>query len=163
VTQAVGSGAAYTIGVIADTHGDLPDAARDALAGVDVIFHAGDVGGGSVLESLKALAPVHAVRGNNREPAELRLPVEIDTVAGAVRIVMAHQQADIVRSRATVRAGARVAISGHTHQPSIEEFDGVLWVNPGSPSCPRHGAPRSVALLHVAADGTVAGEIVPLR
>jgi len=162
VTRAAGRGAAYTIGVISDTHGGLPDAALDALAGVDAIVHAGDVGGSKVLESLAEIAPVLAVRGNNRDAAEVRLPSEIDAVVGGVRIAVAHRRADLVRSRAAERAGVRVAVSGHTHVPSVEECDGVLWVDAGSPSCPRRGSPRSVAIVTVAGDGAVAGRIVTL-
>lgn len=157
-----GRGAAHRIGVISDTHGELPGDALKALADVDVILHAGDVGGTGVLESLARIAPVHAVRGNNRDASEARLPLQADVAAGGVRIVMAHQQADLVRSRALERTGVRVAVSGHTHAPGIEEAEGVLWVNPGSPSCPRRGAPRAVAVVTVAADGTVAAEIVTL-
>ena len=162
MTLEVGRGAAYRIGVISDTHGDLPDDALMALAGVDLILHAGDVGGRDVLETLAGIAPVHAVKGNNRDASEARLPLQVDVSAGGVRIVMAHQQADLVRSRAIERTGARVAVSGHTHAPEVEEFDGVLWVNPGSPSCPRRGNPRSVAVVTVAGDGAVAAEIVEL-
>jgi putative phosphoesterase len=162
VTQAGGRGAAHRIGVISDTHGELPDDARAALAGVDAIFHAGDVGSRSVLRLLEAIAPVHAVRGNNRDSSESRLPLQADATVGGVRVVMAHQQADLIRSRALALTCARVAVSGHTHAPEVEEFDGVLWVNPGSPSCPRRGAPRSVAVVTIATDGTVAAEIVTL-
>ncbi len=157
-----GRRAAYRIGVISDTHGELPDDALAALAGADVILHAGDVGGRRVLEGLAKIAPVHAVRGNNRDSSETRLPLQADVAVGGVRVVMAHQQADLVRSRAIERTCARVAVAGHTHAPEVEEFDGVLWVNPGSPSCPRRGAPRSVAVVTVAGDGAVAAQIVEL-
>ncbi len=157
-----GRGAVYRIGVISDTHGELPDDASEALEGAGLILHAGDVGGGGVLEALGRIAPVRAVRGNNRDASEARLPLQADVAAGGVRVVMAHQQPDLVRSRAIERTGARVAVSGHTHLPGVEELDGVLWVNPGSPSCPRRGAPRSVAIITVSADGAVEAAIVTL-
>lgn len=162
MTEARRSGAAYRIGLVSDTHGELPDAATTALAGVDAIVHAGDIGGGSVVELLEAIAPVIAVHGNNRDASESRFPAQVAAFVGGVRLVVAHQEADLVRSRAATRPGTRVAVTGHTHMPSIQEADGVLWVNPGSPSSPRKGAPAAVAIVTIGPDGAVSAEIVTL-
>lgn len=150
----------FVIGVVSDTHGELPDAAAAALAGSSVIIHAGDIGGGFVMDLLQAIAPVIAVKGNTADAAESRLPAQVATFLGGVRVVVAHQEADLVRSRAVMRAGTRVAIAGHTHVAEIQENGGVLWVNPGSPSSPRRGSSSSVARITVEPDGAVSAEIV---
>ena len=87
---------------------------------------------------------------------------EPEVLYSADRCRLCGDCAAICPHGAIERTGARVAVAGHTHAPEVEEFDGVLWVNPGSPSCPRGGDPRSVAVVAVAGDGAVAAEIVEL-
>jgi putative phosphoesterase len=152
----------FRIGVISDTHGNVPGSVSDAFAGVDAIIHAGDVGPGYPLEELRAIAPVTAVCGNCDVGGHGVLPLAANTVLGGVRIVVAHRERDLAGSLDPVRAGARVAITGHSHVAAIGERDGVLWVNPGSPSFPRGGQERSVAIISVGADGSVTAEVVPL-
>jgi uncharacterized protein len=162
VSEETPASRAFRIGVIADTHGEVPAAVEQAFAGVDAIVHAGDAGSGYALESLEAIAPVTAVCGNCDVGNAALLPVAANVVLGGVRVVVAHRDRDLGGSLDPVRAGARVAIIGHSHVAGVGERDGVLWVNPGSPSFPRGGQPASVALITVAPDGAVDARVVAL-
>ena len=148
------------IGVISDTHGLLRPEAVEALRGVELILHAGDVGSPEVLDSLKGIAPVVAVRGNNDKGAwaEELPPWEVAEV-GVVFIYMIHDVKEIDLSPAA--AGFQVVVSGHSHKPSIEERKGVLYVNPGSAGPRRFKLPVSVARLTVSGE-TVSAEVVKL-
>jgi len=148
------------IGIISDTHGLVRPEAVDALRGVNLILHAGDVGSSRVLEALKGLAPVVAVRGNNDkgEWAE-ELPQREVVEVGAVYIYVLHDVKEIDLSPAA--AGFRVVVSGHSHKPSVEEREGVLYVNPGSAGPRRFTLPVSVARLRVNGE-TVIAELVEL-
>jgi putative phosphoesterase len=162
VSEAPGSHA-FSIGIISDTHGVLTDAALRALAGSDAIVHAGDVVGPGVLGALRSIAPVVAVRGNcDTAGEEQELPRVANVVLGGVRVMVAHKRAQLSGSCDPVAAGARIAVFGHTHVASVEERDGVLFVNPGSASAPAGSAP-SVARIAVEPDGAVSAEIVPLK
>lgn len=152
----------YLIGVVADTHGLLPDAAYEALKGADAIVHAGDIGVGFVLDTLEAIAPVVLVRGNNRYAVEEDRPQVADLVLGGVRVIVAHRPEDVPPAFDPADARVRVIVTGHTHIGHVEDRGGVVWVNPGSPSLPRKGSGRSVALVAVRADGTVTARLVPL-
>jgi len=148
------------IGIISDTHGLLRPEAVEALRGVDLILHAGDIGTSDVLETLKGIAPVVAVRGNNDrgEWAE-RLPHWEVTEVGAIYIYMIHDVKEIDLSPAA--AGFQVVVSGHSHKPSVNERKGVLYVNPGSAGPRRFSLPVTVARLKVDGD-TVGAEVVEL-
>jgi len=142
------------VGLIADTHGLLRPEAVAALAGSDLILHAGDIGGPDVLSALAAIAPVHAVRGNNDHgPWAAPLPAADVIVAGgpsgAVSIYLLHDVHDLdLDPRA---AGLAAVVSGHSHRPSITEKDGVLFVNPGSAGPRRFTLPVAVARLTIGA------------
>ncbi|WP_343066717.1 metallophosphoesterase family protein [Dissulfurirhabdus thermomarina] len=146
--------------MISDTHGVLRPEAAAALAGVDVILHAGDIGGPDILDRLRRIAPVAAVRGNMDFGSwAAALPViEVVTLAGA-GILLAHQ-GDALDAD-PVALGCRAVVSGHTHRPSLEEREGVLYLNPGSAGRARFGSPSGVAFLEVHR-GRVAGVLVPL-
>ena len=136
------------IGLISDTHGLLRPQALAALSGCARIVHAGDVGDAALLDALAAIAPVTAVRGNNDAGGRAGgLPMTADFVAGAVRLHVLHDIADLDFD--PVAAGVRVVISGHSHKPSIEERNGVLFVNPGSAGPRRFRLPLTVALLEI--------------
>ena len=138
------------IGVISDTHGLVRPQAMEALAGVDMILHAGDVGDAAVLEALRESAPVVAVRGNNDrgEWAESLPHWEVVEI-GAVSIYMLHDLKEIDISP----AGAfQVVISGHSHKAIVEERRGVLYVNPGSAGPRRFNLP--ISLAHLKVEGT---------
>lgn len=136
------------VGVISDTHGLLRPEALVALAGVDLIVHAGDVGSPDVLTRLADLAPVTAVRGNNdRGPWAEALPeTEVVEVAGASLFVL-H---DLGRLDLDPRAaGFHAVICGHSHVPQAAVRDGVLYLNPGSAGPRRFRLPVAVARLTV--------------
>jgi putative phosphoesterase len=119
------------IGVISDTHGLLRPEAIAALRGSDRILHAGDVGDPGILDRLCELAPVTAVRGNvDRGPWAAALPeTELVEVEG-LSIYLIHDLGQLdLKPEA---AGIRVVTYGHSHQPKIEEKNGVLFINPGS-------------------------------
>jgi uncharacterized protein len=148
------------IGVISDTHGLLRPEAVEALRGSDRIIHGGDVGSAEILDQLRAIAPVTAVRGNiDRGEWAQKLPEnEVLEVAG-VSIYVLHDLAQLdLKPKA---AGFSVVVSGHSHVPKQEMRDGVLYFNPGSAGPRRFKLPVSVGKL-ILEDGGVRGEIVTL-
>ena len=148
------------IGVISDTHGLLRPEAVEALRGVELILHAGDVGSPEVLDSLKGIAPVVAVRGNNDKGTWAEgLPLWEVAEVGVVFIYMIHDVKEIDLN--PTAAGFQVVVSGHSHKPSVEERKGVLYVNPGSAGPRRFKLPISVARLTVSGE-TVNAEVVEL-
>jgi hypothetical protein len=139
---------AHLVGVISDTHGLLRPAAIAALHGVERIIHAGDIDAPSVLRSLRALAPVTAVRGNvDRGPWATELPTTATLTIDQVGIYILHNLYDL--DIVPEAAGFRVVVSGHSHRPTIQERNGVLYVNPGSAGPRRFRTAVSVALLEV--------------
>lgn len=159
-----------TVGVISDTHGLLREEALTALAGSDLILHAGDVGGRAILEGLREIAPVHAVRGNtDRDEWGQALPfTELVPLASARAEAVAadaplayviHDIDDLDLEPAA--AGVKVVVYGHTHRPSIEWRDGVLYFNPGAAGQRRFSLPVSVGRLTVS-DGEIQVEVVEL-
>jgi putative phosphoesterase len=149
-----------SIGIISDTHGVVRPQAIEALEGVEMILHAGDVGSQQVLDTLNEIAPVVAVRGNNDkgEWAESLPDWEVVEV-GDVSIYMLHDVKEIDISPSG--AGFQVVVSGHSHKPLIEEQRGVLYVNPGSAGPRRFSLPVSVAHLRVNG-GKVQAKIIEL-
>jgi putative phosphoesterase len=136
------------VGVISDTHGLLRPEAIRALRGVDLIVHAGDVGGVEVLDGLRAIARVVAVRGNNDREAWARALRERETIVVAgIRILVVHDVNDLRAGPPT--RGVRVVVAGHSHRPSIDEREGVLFLNPGSAGPRRFTLPVSLAMLTV--------------
>jgi putative phosphoesterase len=148
------------IGVISDTHGLLRPEAIAALSGSDRILHAGDVGDPEIIDRLRELAPVTAVRGNvDRGPWAAALPeTELVEVVG-VSIYMLHDLAQL--NLKPEAAGFRVVIYGHSHRPKVEEKNGVLYFNPGSAGPRRFQLPVSLGRLEIE-KGKVRGEIVNL-
>src|SRR4051812_8176675 len=119
------------VGLISDTHGLLRDEAMAALAGSDLIIHAGDVGKPEILERLRTLAPVVAVRGNiDKDAWAAELPMTAVLEAGPALIYVLHDVKDLDRDPAA--AGFQMVVSGHSHKPSRSERAGVVYVNPGS-------------------------------
>ena len=141
-------GAVRRVGVISDTHGLLRDEVREALHGVDLIIHAGDIGKEEVLAALEKIAPVVAVRGNmDRAEWALKIP-ETEVVAiGETKVYVVHDAAKLdVEPRP---AGFGAVISGHTHRPAVVRRRGVLFLNPGSAGPRRFNLPVTFAILHV--------------
>jgi putative phosphoesterase len=136
------------IGVISDTHGLLRPEAVDALAGSDVIVHAGDVGSPDILETLRGLAPVVAVRGNvDTAPWASALPAT-DAVDLGGRLLYVLHQVDRL-DLDPVAAGVAAVVYGHSHRPSAEVRRGVLYLNPGSAGPRRFRLPITLARLRV--------------
>ena len=141
------AGEAILVGVISDTHGLLRPEALRALRGVALIVHAGDVGAPEILDELRTIAPLHAVRGNNDHGAWARaLPEQCTVKAGAVRLLVIHDLKELVDPAAE---GVHAVISGHSHMPRIERRAGVLFLNPGSAGPRRFKLPVAVARLRV--------------
>lgn len=155
-----GRASAVRIGLISDTHGLLRPEALAPLRGSDVIVHAGDIGDGSLLERLSAIAPVCAVRGNNDVDAPASgLPQTRRLDVGGKCILVIHDLAEFTTE--PVAAGIDAVVSGHSHKPKIERRDGVLYVNPGSAGPRRFRLPISVGRLTIAAD-RIEAELLPL-
>lgn len=145
------------VGLISDTHGLLRPEAIEALEGVEQIIHAGDVGASDVIERLQAIAPVHAVRGNNdRDPWAAALPLRLDLRWAGVRVHVLHDLKELELDPSA--AAIQVVIAGHSHKPAIVERGGVLFVNPGSAGPKRFKLPVTVGFL-ILADGAARGEI----
>lgn len=134
------------IGLIADTHGLLRPEAITALAGVEQIIHAGDIGAPELLEALRAVAPVHAVRGNNDLATwALTLPETLALRMGGLHIAVLHDVKDL-RMQPDA-AGPQVIVSGHSHKPAVVHRQGLLFVNPGSAGPRRFRLPVSIGYL----------------
>lgn len=131
------------IGVISDTHGLLRPEALAALRGSDHIIHAGDVGPAEILDALRAIAPVTAVRGN------------VDTIALPETalfegIWVLHKLNDLDLKLAS--AGIRMVVSGHSHKPVCKTIDGVIYLNPGSAGPRRFRLPVTLARVNTSVD-----------
>jgi uncharacterized protein len=133
------------IGVLSDTHGELCPEVRAKLAGVDHILHAGDIGSAAVLEELRKIGPVTAVRWNCDLDAWCRsLPTSTTVELGGARILLGHQ-----RERLGPPDGYAMVVTGHSHIAAIEERDGVLLLNPGSAGPCRFSRPRTMARVEI--------------
>jgi uncharacterized protein len=140
------------IGVISDTHGLLRPEALQGLQGADHILHAGDVGAPGILNALRRLAPVTAIRGNIDEggPCQHLPPTELVELGGH-HIYMLHDanKLDLNPEAAEISA----VIAGHSHKPLVEWRRGVLFLNPGSAGPRRFQLPVTFAWLHIEAIG----------
>ncbi|HEU5239025.1 MAG TPA: metallophosphoesterase family protein [Pyrinomonadaceae bacterium] len=141
---------AQIIGVISDTHGLLRPEVLEVFKDVSLILHAGDIGNPEVLKTLRTLAPVVAVRGNNDVgPWAKRIPQTKLIKAGRISIFMLH---DLKEWKLKPRSD--VVVSGHSHRPGISQKDGILFFNPGSAGPRRFKLPISVGRLYI--QGSVA-------
>ena len=148
------------VGVISDTHGLLRPEAVAALRGSHRILHAGDVGRADILDSLRAIAPVHAVRGNTDGGAWAQaLPLTETVEVGGALLHVLHDLHDL--DLTPHAAGIATVISGHTHRPRIEERGGILYLNPGAAGPRRFDLPVTVAHLTVS-EGKVQAHLVTL-
>ncbi|MFI8689393.1 metallophosphoesterase family protein [Stutzerimonas kunmingensis] len=148
------------IGLISDTHGLLRPEALAALQGCAQIIHAGDIGKPQVLDGLRAIAPLEAIRGNIDTVDWAReLPERLDLRIGGLTLHVLHdlKQLDID----PIAAGIDVVIAGHSHKPKVERRDGVLYINPGSAGPRRFSLPISLALLELN-DGDAQVELIRL-
>lgn len=121
----------WRIGIIADTHGLLRPEALAAFEGVDHIIHAGDIGGREIITALEAVSPVTVVRGNHdKGDWEYSLPTTDAAVFGDMYFYVVHDIKDLDLD--PWAAQCRAVVSGHTHEPSTETRNGVVFLNPGA-------------------------------
>jgi hypothetical protein len=159
------------IGLVSDTHGYFDPHLRPLLNGVNEILHAGDVGTEAVLDQLRAIAPVQAVRGNV-DAASLGLPPTVTRRLGGVEIYMLHElpkPQSVLRDWAQAGPGkqtehcrrfleslpeeSQVVIFGHSHEPCALILGGKLFFNPGSAGKKRFSLPRSCGMLEISEQG----------
>jgi uncharacterized protein len=151
---------ARLIGVISDTHGLVRPEVLKAFRGVDLIVHAGDVGGPGVLAALRTMAPVVAVRGNvDREEWAQDLKNTEVVEVGQFRFYVLHNAHELELDPSA--GGFDAVISGHSHCPSKETRQGVLFLNPGSSGPRRFRLPVSLALLRLEGE-TLAAKLIEL-
>ena len=132
------------IGLISDTHGLIRPEALEALQGVELIIHAGDIGKREVIDALQDIAPVLAIKGNNNVGSWAhRFPETKLVKSGNTRLFVIHNVNELECD--PVARGYEVVVSGHSHKPSVSTRDGVLFVNPGSAGPRRSNCPSRLA------------------
>ena len=149
------------IGIISDTHGLLRPEAVEALAGVDHILHAGDVGDIAILDTLRTIAPVTAIRGNiDVSGACAQLPATDVVELGGCLFYLVHaiRVLDVIPAV----AGISAVVYGHSHRAEVKERDGVVYVNPGSAGPRRFQLPITLARA-IVADRQIRVRIVSLE
>lgn len=149
------------LGLISDTHGLLRPEAVGALEGVDHIIHAGDIGDPEIVPRLRQIAPVSAIRGN------IDFDDWADDFPQTLTFVLEGQGVHVVHDAKALAfdpAAENIAlvVSGHSHRPSVETKNGVLWINPGSAGPRRFRLPVTLALLKVTREGMSDARISPL-
>ncbi len=164
------------IGVVADTHGFFDPNLKRALAGVECILHAGDVGSADVLDALRQIAPVHAVRGNvdySLPALPLSLTLTVDRLQLQMMHILPVPQSELKawaegavsptkaprRSEMFLRSFEEttgLVIFGHSHTPCLVKLGGCLFLNPGSAGRKRFSLPRSYAQLEISSEGAAA-------
>src|SRR6202167_5655146 len=141
----------FKIGIISDTHGLLRPEAERCLAGVDRIVHGGDIGRPEIIDALRRIAPVTAIRGNvDIEDWAVGYP-ETEVVRLAGKAVYVLHDLKTLQIDAIAR-GIDVVVSGHCHMPKIETADGVLYLNPGSAGRRRFGLPITLTTIDMTPD-----------
>jgi putative phosphoesterase len=136
------------VGLISDTHGLMRPEALRALAGVDLILHAGDVGAREVLDALRGIAPVYAVRGNvDHGGGELRSALDLQLEGTRVHVSHGHELGSPTPEALAARYDADVIVYGHTHRALVKQVGPALVVNPGAAGAARFKLQPSVGLL----------------
>jgi putative phosphoesterase len=152
------------IGLISDTHGLLRPDVHTALAGVELILHAGDVGGRDILLELELIAPVRAVFGNTDPPGAMRLRESLDLTLGGLRVHVSHGH-ELGRPKPDALLAvydADVIVYGHTHRQVIHRApDGRVVINPGAAGQRRFDLLPSVARLTIT-DGMAEARLIEL-
>jgi putative phosphoesterase len=153
----------HLIGLISDTHGLVRPAVHEALAGVELILHAGDVGGDDVLDELETIAPVLAVSGNTDPPGHPRLVASIERQFDGVTVHVSHghEVGSPTPERLFARYAADVVVYGHTHRQLVTNVGRRWTVNPGAAGPRRFDLKPSVARMTIES-ATVAIELVSL-
>lgn len=150
------------IGVVSDTHGLLRPEVLPPLAGVERILHLGDVGTPAILDALRKIAPVTAVRGNvdYRGPCSHLPETEVLLIEDQY-IYLLHDLSTLHLDPAAAKFA--VVLCGHTHKPNIWRQKGVLYFNPGSCGPRRFELPVTIGFLNIRADAPPEAEIVNLE
>ena len=153
----------HVLGLIADTHGLIRPGVHEALTGVGLILHAGDVGGSAILEELRTIAPVKAVFGNTDEPdlPDLTEEVLIEVDGLRVHVSHGHEVGSPTPAKLAARYDADVIVFGHTHRQLVTRLEGRLFVNPGSARPKRFNLSPSVGKLTIV-NGSAEVEIIDL-
>ena len=154
----------HVIGLISDTHGMVRASVHSALAGVELILHAGDVGGDAILDELALIAPVRAVYGNTDTPGDPHLRASLEETIGGLRIHVSHghELGSPTPTRLLEAYAADVIVYGHTHKQLLARADdGRTLVNPGAAGARRFKLEPSVARLTIAM-GQAAIEFIEL-
>jgi putative phosphoesterase len=148
------------IAAISDTHALLRPDLLPLLQGADYILHAGDVGNPDILDALRTIAPVTAIRGNidTYGPCAQLPATETLELAGCLIHILHDVHSLDIHPHA---AGIGLVLSGHSHKPSIAQRDGVLYLNPGSCGPRRFNLPVTFARVQIL-DGIPIAEIVPI-
>jgi len=153
----------HLIGLISDTHGLVRPQVHEALQGVELILHAGDVGGSEILDELRLIAPVRAVFGNTDPPGDPTLAEQINLQVDGVRIHVSHghEVGSPTPEKLADRYDADDVIYGHTHKRLVTKLGEQLFVNPGAAGPRRFKLSPSVARLAIV-DGNAEVKIVDL-
>jgi len=156
-------GGSHVVGLISDTHGLLRPEVHQALAGVDLLLHAGDVGSDDILIELEQIAPVHAVYGNTDPPGHPRLAASLEETIGGVRVHVSHghEVGAPTPDKLLATYDADVIVYGHTHKPLVVNVAGRWVVNPGAAGPRRFDLVPSVARMTIR-DGAVSVDLVKL-
>ena len=151
------------VGLISDTHGLLRPEVHGALQGVDLIIHAGDVGGDEILDELRLIAPVHAVRGNTDPVDDPNLQAELIIPVGGLEIHVSHghELGSPTPQKLVAAYHHHLIVYGHTHERAVERIGNQLVINPGAAGPRRFKVAPSVARLTIA-NGKAEAEIVAL-
>jgi putative phosphoesterase len=139
------------VGLISDTHGLLRPGVHEALTGVELILHSGDVGGSGILDELRLIAPVKAVFGNTDPPDDPALAEEIVVAIDGIRVHVSHghEVGSPTPAKLAVRYDADVVVFGHTHRPLVSRLGNQLFVNPGAAGPKRFDLTPSVGRLTI--------------
>ena len=142
---------AHIVGLISDTHGLVRGEVHEALAGVELILHAGDVGGQEILDELELIAPVRAVFGNTDPPDHPGLSEEVAITVGGVRIHVSHghEVGSPTPAKLAERYDEDVLVYGHTHRQLVTRIGSRLVINPGAAGPRRFNLRPSVARLTI--------------
>ncbi len=139
----------YRIGVISDTHGKVRKEVKDILKTCDAIIHGGDIDKNSVLEELKGIAPLYAVRGNADKDWAAELPKSLSITINGIRFYVVHNKKDMEEAS----KNADILIYGHSHKYENKLENGQTWLNPGSCGRRRFSLPVTMALIEIGEDG----------
>jgi len=153
----------HLLGLISDTHGLIRPGVHSALTGVELILHAGDVGGTAILDELRLIAPIRAVFGNTDPPDHPELSTEVSVQVNGLRVHVSHghEVGSPTPEKLAERYDADVVVYGHTHRPLVTRMNGMLFVNPGAAGPKRFNISPSVGRLTIA-DGRAEVEIIDI-